>query len=441
MSGSRVAILGAGPAGLGAASVLGDQDVVIYDERASWGGHLSSIQVDGFTFDEGPHVSFTRDERIRRLFAESVQGEYRELSAGVLNYFRGTVFKHPGQCHLYPLPAEIKTACLLDFIHARAEPERPIANYRDWCYRSFGRSFSEIFARRYTRKYWTRELEELDTDWIGDRIHAPTLEQVVEGALTESPHNYHYVTTIRYPLRGGFVAFLRALAQGKDIRYGCEAVLVDPRRRTITFASGAVADYEWLISSVPLPELIAAIPASPPAVRDAAARLRCTSHLLVEVGVRGESGQAGVWVYYYDDDVPFSRVSFPSRLSPYNAPDGCFSVQAEIVYGPGRPLAEPERAVEATLDSLIRVGVIRDRGDIVLSQARLVEYANVIFDLDRRRAVATVQEYLSRQNIVTCGRYGEWSYLWSDQAIVSGEGAGRQILEAIAGAPGQAVSR
>jgi hypothetical protein len=37
-----------------------------------------------------------------------------------------------------------------------------------------------------------------------------------------------------------------------------------------------------------------------------------------------------------------------------------------------------------------------------------------------------VRDYLSSVGIETIGRFGEWDYLWSDQSLMSGLGAGKE---------------
>src|SRR6185295_15316318 len=45
-------------------------EATVFDMRAHIGGHTASYQhATGFTFDEGPHISFTKDPRIKALFA------------------------------------------------------------------------------------------------------------------------------------------------------------------------------------------------------------------------------------------------------------------------------------------------------------------------------------------------------------------------------------
>ena len=43
-------------------------------------------------------------------------------------------------------------------------------------------------------------------------------------------------------------------------------------------------------------------------------------------------------------------------------------------------------------------------------------------------ALETVHGYLDDVGILYAGRYGEWGYLWTDQAFFSGERAARKAL-------------
>jgi protoporphyrinogen oxidase len=429
----KVAILGAGLAGLGAASELGNYDAVIYEMRQEFGGHASSREVEGFVFDEGPHISFTKNEEFKRLLADSVGGQFRELPGIAHNYFEGHILKHPAQCHLFPLPVDIKAACLIDFVKARAKEAETPRTYREWCYAQFGETFSEQFVRRYTRKYWTVALEQLTTDWVGPRIHPPSIEQVIDGALREQQQNYNYISAFRYPKNGGFAAFCKGLAEGKNIKYGYKASKIDTKTRRLHFANGKVEEFDALISSIPLPELIPLLPSVPGEVREAAQALQCTSHFLVNLGIKGELLSEAYWIYYYDEDIPFSRVSFPSRFSPNNAPPGCWSLQAEIVYSKFRPLGDTKSVTEQTIDTLLKIGLLPRRDDIVLVDTQDIRYANVIFNLERVEHLRCVHDYLRSQGIAVCGRYGEWAYLWTDESFQSGQRAGRKIREALSG--------
>ena len=62
----------------------------------------------------------------------------------------------------------------------------------------------------------------------------------------------------------------------------------------------------------------------------------------------------------------------------------------------------------------------------------LLPYANVIFDLEREKALKTVHGYLDDLGIAYCGRYGDWGYMWTDESFKSGELAAERALQSVA---------
>jgi hypothetical protein len=71
---------------------------------------------------------------------------------------------------------------------------------------------------------------------------------------------------------------------------------------------------------------------------------------------------------------------------------------------------------------------LREEDEILVRDARLIQYANVIFDLDRASAVDIVHGYLDDIGIAYCGRYGDWDYMWTDESYISGERAAEAAL-------------
>ena len=96
---TEVAILGAGMAGFGAAHRLHAEGrrSVMYEQKPYPGGHTASFHhAGGFIFDDGPHISFTKDARIQALFADSVHQQFETIHAYVNNYWQGTVDQASG---------------------------------------------------------------------------------------------------------------------------------------------------------------------------------------------------------------------------------------------------------------------------------------------------------------------------------------------------------
>ena len=442
---SGVVILGSGMAGWGAAHRLHAHGVrpVMLEKNGYIGGHTTTHEFPGgWLFDEGPHVSFTKDERFRAILAANVGDQYRRVAAKVNNYWRGHWIRHPANSYLHGLPVDLIVRILADFVEARKVENPPIRTYRDWLVATYGRTYAETFPMEYTWKYHTTTADNMSTDWLGPRLNRPSLEQVLRGALATQTENVHYVEDFRYPDRGGFAAYVRPFAPLADVRLGHKVVAIDPRRRSIRCANGAQAGYDRLVSSVPLPDLIPMIEGAPREVLDAASRLSCSICVLVNIGVNRADLLDATWTYFYDRDICFSRASTPHLQSPHTCPPGCGSLQAECYFSTKyRPLDRPpEDLIEPVIAGFRTCGALRETDTILFRNAMVIPYANIIFDLDRAPAVAIVHGYLRDIGVEYCGRYGDWGYLWTDESFVSGENAAQRVIESM-GTPARATAR
>jgi protoporphyrinogen oxidase len=430
----KIAVLGTGMAGFGAAHRLHAEGItpVLYDKNGHHGGHTASFRYDsGFLFDLGPHISFTKDTRIQELFADSVNQQFESVQINLNNYWRGYWPTHPVQLHLHGLPDDVVVKAIADFVEVRQAPERPINNYADWLLASFGRTFAELFPMQYTRKYHLTTAENMSTDWLGPRIYRPSLEEVLRGALSAAALHTHYITHFRYPTHDGFISYLKKFVPMGNLKLGHELVSVDPRARELKFSNGVVSQYDQLVSSVPLPELIRMIEGAPQDVVEASRLLACSTCVLVNVGVNRQDLSNAHMTYFYDEDICFTRLSFPHMLSPHNVPPGAGSIQAEVYFSDKyKPFTgSPEACIEPVIADLRKCGLIREDDQILCSKAILLRYANIIFDLDRTSALKTVHDYLDDLGIAYCGRYGDWGYMWTDESFKSGENAAQKALD------------
>ncbi len=429
----EIVILGSGMAGFGAAYRLHAEGItsVMYDKNSYHGGHTASFRYDnGFLFDCGPHISFTKDPRIQELFAESVDQRYEVMQINLNNYWRGYWPRHPVQVNLHGLPEDVIVKVIADFVEERQAPERPVKNYADWLISSFGRTFAELFPMQYTRKYHLTTADNMSTDWLGPRIYRPSLEEVLRGALSPSSPHVHYITHFRYPSEGGFVSYLKKFVPLGSLKLNHELVSIDPHTRQLNFSNGFMTHYDALISSVPLPDIVRMIRGTPQDVLDASQRLACSTCVLVNIGVDRQDISASQLTYFYDEDICFTRLSFPHMFSSHNVPPGTGSIQAEVYFSEKyKPFTgSPNDWIEPVLTDLRRCGLLREDDRILFRKAMLLQYANIIFDLDREAALGTVHGYLDDLGIAYCGRYGDWGYMWTDESFKSGENAAERVL-------------
>lgn len=431
---TKFVVLGTGMGGFGAAYRLRAEGIapLMFDKNAYYGGHTVSVRNEkGFLFDVGPHISFTKDQRIQNILADNVHQEFESIQIYLNNYWHGHWLTHPVQLHMHGLPEELIVEIVDDFVAEQHPRDRHINNYEEWLIASYGRKFAELFPMQYTLKYHLTSADNMSTDWLGPRMYRPSLKEMLRGALSEwSPAVEHYVSNFRYPRQGGFLAYLHPFARMADVRLAHEVIGIDHSARLLRFSNGTRVAYDSLVSSIPLPDLVPMISGTPEDVIAASQRLACSTCVLVNLGVDRPDLSKAHMTYFYDRDICFTRLSFPHMLAASNAPAGTGSIQAEVYFSKKyRPLTGmPEDWIEPVIGDLQRCGILRENDRILSRGAFLVPYANVIFDLERADALKSVHGYLDDIGIAYCGRYGDWGYMWTDESFVSGERAAQSAL-------------
>lgn len=416
---SNNVILGAGIAGISAAYHLKQkgENSVIFEKDNDWGGLCGFFEIDGFRFDRFVHFTFAKDEKIAELFAKS-SPLYAHPPVSY-NYWRGCWLKHPAQNNLAPLPIEEKVKIIDSFVNRPRKDVAEISDYAEWLRVQYGDYFAENFPFAYTRKYWGVEAKQLETKWVGNRLHVSPLPEVLRGAFAEQQENFYYTKFMNYPKKGGFRSIMNECRKGLDIRLNKKAVRIDTAAKQVEFDDGTVENYDNLISSLPLPEIIKMISDVPENVQNAAKQLRWTCGYQVSLGFNRPDVAKYLWFYIYDEDVPPARVYSPNLKSPDNAPEGCSSLQAEIFFANGAKVVDKNIILQKTVEKLKEICQFND-SDVVVKDIRFEPYANVIFTPEIYESRKVVREWLQAQGIKTIGRFGEWDYLWSHQAFESG---------------------
>ena len=439
----KITILGAGVSGLSCSFHLGHENCNIFERNTFSGGHIYSHERDGFTWDEGPHVSFTDNSYVRDLFEASVKGDFLEYEVNISSYYRGSWIPHPAQSNLWAIPESIRKACLDDFLNSRKNIEKKnIKNYAEWIEDAFGKTFADTFTAPYTNKYWTCEPSQLATDWVGKRVFYPDVETVRKGYSSEPERSTHYIKKVRYPSKGGFVQFLNKLSNNANIHFNHEVKEIDFNKKLITFKNGKQHKYDKLISTLPLPELIKFAVKVPSNVLAAANSLRCSSILLVNVTANHAPLKPYHWLYVYDKDKISTRINHIDLLSSNNVPTGKTGIQVEVYSSQYRSFEISHNDIaKQVVKELKEMGLI-EKPETVHTQ--YVPYANVIFDHERRKAQECILSWLeqfglNRENddldpmsdwkeqnpikigkLALAGRFAQWKYYWSDDCVLRG---------------------
>jgi protoporphyrinogen oxidase len=441
-----ILILGAGLTGLSTAYHLemrqgGGPAYRIVEREPEPGGLCRSVDADGFVFDFTGHLLHLRDDGIRALVHRLMPDAFEAHSRRAFVFSKGTLTPYPFQANTYGLPLDVVRECVEGFVRTLVEEarSRPVGgdaargeppSFHDWVLATFGAGIAHHFMFPYNEKLWRRDLREVTSDWVAWSIPKPPLEDVLRGALGPSEKAFGYNPSFLYPRADGIRALPRAFAsQVRPVETGRTAVAVDLARREVRFADGDVLPYTTLVSTLPLPELVAMAAPVPDAIRDAAARLDYVSVCNANVGLAAATLPDAHWIYFPERDVPFYRMGVPSNLSKGIVPPGAVALSFEASYRKGE--APGAEFADAAMAAAERAGLVRAPYRRLTSRVLHLEYGYVVFDEHRRRHLPAILDFLRARGVLSTGRYGAWEYSSMEDAIRHG----REAADAAAGSP------
>jgi len=439
-------ILGAGLSGLSIADHLLKQGIPfeIFESKSHGGGHIYSEVVDGFTWDEGPHVSFTQHQYVKDYFAANCRQQYLEYSTNPTNYFKSSWIPHPAQSNMYAVAEPLRSECIASAKMARAEYPADYlpANYQEWIDYAFGKKFAEVFPAIYTKKYWTTEPTNLSTDWIGKRIYFPELSDMIDSATAPLDKQTHYISKVRYPKNGGYYSYIKGVEKSIPVKYNKQLDFISFKNKQLFFSDGKQAGYDKLISTLPLPQLVLHSDA-PENIKNSASKLKCSQVLLINVVVDHPPVIPNHWIYVYDENFYATRINFTDLLAPANGIVGKCGIQVEVYFSDYHPITESTNHIEqAVLKELISMQLIKSAEFIESYHSKWINWANVIFDKERLKAQDEVFAWLEGMgmareendlepmtvwekkqptilgDIILAGRFAQWKYFWTDDCVM-----------------------
>ena len=407
-------ILGGGLTGLSLAQYL-EGETLVLEAEARPGGLCRSFVKDGFTYDIGGHILFSRDSELLAQLTSWLEGNLLEQRRNNQIWFKDRFVKYPFENGLYALEKEDIFQCLMGFLErSNAEP----SNLEEWCRFRFGQGISEKYLIPYNDKIWKRPAADISVHWV-ERIPSPPTSDVVKAAIGIQTEGYTHQLNFLYPERGGIESLTNALAQGVNLVTGFRAGAIKKTATGWQVSNGEdTYTCRRLISTIPVMDLAACLDGAPDDAKSACAALQYNSVILVMLGV-GHTGLADKSAVYIPDPALLPhRVCYMSYFSPNNAPEGSSHLVAEITVPPGDALlsaSEDELVGRVAGDVSELCGI--SQSEIIASQAQRIKHAYVVYDRDYLSNRAKVYQWLDGLGLYTCGRFGSFEYLNMDQCL------------------------
>lgn len=456
-----VAIIGAGPAGLSAAYTIltesNDFQVTIFEKDSQVGGLSKTFEYCGGRLDIGGHRFFSKNNEVLQLW-ESV---LPYSPTGMLHRERKSHILWNGKLIEYPIQITSQTIKALGFsqgvkvvasylAYANKHPE--IKSLEDFYIHRFGRTLYKMFFEHYTYKLWGIPANQLSPDWGMQRVQKLSLYSFLHSTLSNKlgrkTKERSLIAEYSYPAYGSSQLWDsmrdKILEHGGIVKYNCKITRLLGTKHHITGIeyqdnhNNVIQNFDYVISSMPLKELIDSVDQVPDEIRQVANRLIYRDMMILgiefskeDMGAAYKTASKDSWLYIQDPKITFGRVQILNNWSP-NAVShhGNILLELEFFCNENDQLwaMDEKDLLNQSVSELVNCGLC---GEQARARSYIIKHITKAYPVynEGYYQLDTVKEWINRIDNLRCiGRNGQHRYNNMDHSVETGIEAAKSIL-------------
>jgi len=323
-------IIGTGPAGLTAALEFlknGDIHPIIVEQENFVGGISCTAEYNGNRMDIGGHRFFSKNEWVMNWWKNIDPDMMLRPRLSRILYLR-RFFDYPVQLNTNTIKglglwrmAKIGTSYLKSCLF-QIKPEKSL---QDFMLNRFGKELYLTFFKDYTEKVWGIPCEQISAEWGAQRIKGLSIAKTIKHALFKNTKETSLIDEFLYPKFGPGDLWQKAankvLEMGGEILFDSKVVKVAGGQYSV--ASGQSFKPDYVLSSMPIRDLINAMDDAPQNIKEIANGLVYRD--FITVGVLLDKLEIGNikdnWIYVQESDVKVGRLQIFNNWSEYLVKD------------------------------------------------------------------------------------------------------------------------
>ena len=492
----KILIIGAGPAGLTAAYELLDRskdyEVIVFEESSCFGGISRTVNYRGNRMDMGGHRFFSKVPEVnawwekmlptqgalpmddRMLGRESTVrpgGPDPEKTDRVMLrrnrlsriYYNSTFFDYPISLKWETIRnMGLGTTIAVGFSYLKAMLcKRPEKSLEDFYINRFGKKLYSMFFENYTENLWGRHPSEISPEWGAQRVKGLSIMAVLKDMFGKLFHKKNrkvetsLIEEFAYPKLGpGQLWELTASEiekKGGTILKGAKVTRItrDAENRVVSLTyekdgKEATVQGDYVISSMPVKDLVAGMNEVPEKIAGIAAGLPYRDYMTVGVLVprlklKNETRIKTLgnivpdnWVYVHDRSVQMGRFQIYNNWSPYMVRDPEHTVWVGLEYfcdeGDKMWSMSDEAFARMAIREMAAIGLIEREEDVLDFHTERVKKAYPAY-FDTYEHMDELREWLDTiPNLFCVGRNGQHRYNNIDHSMCTSFETVRDIL-------------
>jgi len=427
---TKIAVLGAGPAGIAAAFALSRQHkgkLSLYERAPAAGGNSASFDVAGVRCDYGSH-------RFHPAAGETIVGDVKELLGDdlLLRPRHGRI-RLGGRWIHFPLkpadamlrlPPRFVASLLRDSVLKPFGRKRAATTFSDVLRQGLGPTISNSFYFPYVRKLWGLDPDQLAVTLAHRRVSSGSVGKILAKMARMLPGLKSATTGKFYYPREGFgeigaKALDKAVSLGTDLHLGAaiEAIRCDGKRVTgfSVTENGTTREVssDLVLSTLPLTMLVKLLgDAAPAKVQEAARAIRFRGMILIYLVLGTDRFTEYDAHYLPETSIPISRMSEPKNYNATGEPKGRTVLCAELPCDPDEPWwsMSDEELGRHYCEWLGQLG-LPVTVPVLGCETRRLSHAYPVYDIGYEPRFTVIDEWLSGiEGLLVFGRQGLFAH-------------------------------
>lgn len=412
-------IIGFGPAGIGAAMNLKNSIVIESSDRA--GGLCKSYNHKLTTFDIGGHSFHTPHKDVVKLLKKNTKIFFQKRNAKC--FLNNQIIDYPFQKNFSQLEnKKITTECNEGLINTKVDKK----NYLTFIKSKFGEGISKNFMLPYNTKLWGNKLNRMSTTWTSERVADPNKKEKfkISGGKRKPLQSD---TKVGYPEYGGFQELFINLSNKvlSDVKYNQKIRKIDLKEKTIFLSNNKKIFYENLVSTMPITELLKLIKECPKKILKKSKKLEHLSLLLVVAIIKGKVNSSIQRIYSSEKKYNPGKIALNHNSSNSLRKTKNHAIMGEISYGKNKQ--KPKNIKNNFYRFLKDTNIINNKNEILDFVTKDIKYSYPVPTHDKKEIIEDLKAWLKKYSVHTVGRFAEWDYINSDEALKRGLEIGDKI--------------
>ncbi|MEO8454936.1 MAG: FAD-dependent oxidoreductase [Sphingomicrobium sp.] len=440
----QVVVLGAGPAGVGAALMLaksGKARVKVLERAPRVGGNSGSFLVEGVHCDFGSHrLHPSTEPHLLDMIKEAVGPDllWRPRHGRIRLKGRWIHFPLKPVDLLLRLPKSFTAQLIWDAAtkrFRRAAPGEP--TFASVLHQGLGPAMCENFYYPYMRKLWALPPEDLAVTLATRRVSGSSIGKILKKILGQIPGLKKPHTGGFYYPRKGFGQIsdsLRSAGEKLGAEFALEASITGiehegSRVKAVRYQRDGVEfriETNTVWSTLPLTTLASLMdPSAPAAVMKAASRVRYRGMILIYLVLEQDQFTEYDAHYFPEYAVPISRLSEPKNYSASTEPVGVTVLCAELPCDPEDELwALPDKELGVKLCEWLAGVGLPVTAKVRRTETRRLGYAYPVYDRGFEGHLKVLDRWVeSVHGLLTFGRQGLFAHDNTHHALAMAHGA------------------